>query len=769
MTEVNEKKKSVGKRSSIKTRLMIAFLGLSLIPLLAIAIVSFMVSQNTIQSITTNNLQSTGLIQIATLQNWLNTFKSNVNVLAEVPSIKSMDPVTAQSTVSTFIKKWTQYDGMFVAGTDKITIATDDGKTRDLSTRAYMDGALKGTLVLSQPVVSAATGHVIIVAAAPIFKDDKVVGVAAITAATESIKEILNATKIGETGEAYLINSEGMFITPSKYDEKLKALGMIEEKSELKLIIETEAAKAIAEGKSGSGVYTGYLGNEVIGTYQSIPELGWGLIVEQDKNEALSSVTQLRNISIILFVISGIIVAVIAFLMAGSIANPIKKMADIAQNLALGKINQNVIHQSKDEVGELADSFRSMINYQQEMAATAGKIADGNLTIMVKPLSDEDTLGHAFLRMVSNLHQAINNVSKNTITLNAASGQLANASRQAGTATTQIATTIQQVATGTAQQTDATSRTASAVEQMSRAIDGVAKGAQEQANAVTKMAGLSSQISSAIEQVSINAKEATNGAKDASNTANNGAEIVSATIQGMSTIQQKVNLSASKVEEMGSRSDQIGAIVATIEDIASQTNLLALNAAIEAARAGEHGKGFAVVADEVRKLAEKSSTATKEIGGLIKGIQQTVGEAVVAMHESAQEVESGSKLASDAGVALKNILKSSEAVQELAERVTKASQQMLSLSNELITAADEVSAIVEENTAATEEMAAGSTEITHAIENIASVSEENSASVEEVSAAAEEMSAQVEEVSSSADSLSHMSDELQKIVNIFTL
>jgi methyl-accepting chemotaxis protein len=244
---------------------------------------------------------------------------------------------------------------------------------------------------------------------------------------------------------------------------------------------------------------------------------------------------------------------------------------------------------------------------------------------------------------------------------------------------------------------------------------------------------------------------------------------VEETIQSMQKIQVKVNFTGQKVQEMGQRSEQIGTIVQTVENIASQTNLLALNAAIEAARAGEHGKGFAVVADEVRKLAEKSAGATKEISGLVKSIQSTVSEAVQAMKESTNEVKNGVELANQSGEALGTILESAIDGQKSGETISAAAARMGTMASELVNAIDMVSAVVKENTASAEEMAAGSIEVNKAIDNIASVSEENSASTEEVSASAEEMSAQVEEVTASAQSLAEMAQTMQELVSQFKL
>jgi methyl-accepting chemotaxis protein len=257
------------------------------------------------------------------------------------------------------------------------------------------------------------------------------------------------------------------------------------------------------------------------------------------------------------------------------------------------------------------------------------------------------------------------------------------------------------------------------------------------------------------------------GSDEAARVAHSGVQTIEEILRGMESIKAKVGLSAQKVQEMGASSDRIGAILETIDDIASQTSLLALNATIEAERAGEHGRGFAVVASEVRRLADRSAASTAEIAGGIEDMQKTVAEAVSAMGEGVAEVGKGVERSRQSGQVLAAIKETSELVNLQVQEVFKASQNMDSAFRELDRALQDVSTVVEENTTAAEKMSKSAEEFTLEIEKIAGLSEENSLAMEKVSGNTEEMNDQMEEVSASAQTLAEMAQAMQEIVAQF--
>lgn len=226
--------------------------------------------------------------------------------------------------------------------------------------------------------------------------------------------------------------------------------------------------------------------------------------------------------------------------------------------------------------------------------------------------------------------------------------------------------------------------------------------AEQMASASHEVVGQANTVATASEEMSAtsmdianNCHRAAESSNQASKTAQAGAGIVKNTVDGMTRIADKVRSSATVVEQLGTRSDQIGEIVATIEDIADQTNLLALNAAIEAARAGEQGRGFAVVADEVRALAERTSRATREIGEMIKNIQSETRKAVAAMEDGVREVQQGTTEAARSGQALEEILEKINEVTNQISQIATAAEEQTATTREISNNIQQISDVVE--------------------------------------------------------------------------
>ena len=344
----------------------------------------------------------------------------------------------------------------------------------------------------------------------------------------------------------------------------------------------------------------------------------------------------------------------------------------------------------------------------KEIAEGEGDLTQG---IFIKTRDELGEMASSFNLMVGKLRELIKSVASSAEQVAAASEQLSASAEETTKSTELIASTVQEVAAG---------------------ADKQVQNLNETNVTVTHLTSLVNQVVERAEIVSSTSVQASDKAVD-------GNQSISNIIYHMDEINVTVNRLADKVRTLGDRSSQINQIIGVITGIANQTNLLALNAAIEAARAGEHGKGFAVVADEVRKLAEQSSNSAQQIAALISDIETDTAETVYTMNDTTNKVSDGIGLIQEAGSAFQLIEK----------------------------AVQEVSFQIQEVKSAIHELSAGSAQVEKGVEIVAAISNGTAGGTQSISASAEEQLAAMEEITASSTSLTRMAEELQDLIKKF--
>jgi methyl-accepting chemotaxis protein len=385
----------------------------------------------------------------------------------------------------------------------------------------------------------------------------------------------------------------------------------------------------------------------------------------------------IRNILLrIIYVGAGSLLAlsIITVILATIIIAPVRDLMRVAEALGSGDLSKKANVKSADELGQLGTTLNNTIDRLQGLVQTE---------------ADRDKMQHQVMDLLS-------------IVSGAAEGDLTVKAEVTADALGSVADAFNLMINGLTALVSQASSVAHEIQSSTgdilQASERMRRGAEQQTAQIHGASGAVNEMSHTIQRMAENAEAATQASLKATQAAVKGGSSVAETIKGMQRIRAAVQTTGKKIKGLGERSLEIGAIIEVINEIATQTNLLALNAAIEAARAGEQGKGFAVVADEVRKLAERAARATKDITSLIKGIQVETSEAVTVMEEGTREVEEGTKLADQAGAALREIEQIVKQTSGLVTDITNSAANQVKVSESVVTSMDSISKLTQDTT-----------------------------------------------------------------------
>lgn len=492
------------------------------------------------------------------------------------------------------------------------------------------------------------------------------------------------------------------------------------------------------------------------------------LMNESSAQEALDSISRWNvAIAVVTLALAGIV----AWFSSRVIVRPILALVETARQIAKGDLTQRAEIRSRDEIGSLAEAFNGMaanlertvknLMQSQSKLKSVVEAVDSRSQLVITRVDEQRSVIDETYHSIDQLNSGVRKITDNVEALSASS-------EETSSSMLEMVASMEEVSRHTETLFNSVEDTASATHEMVSSINEVDQNASYLTNFVTDTSSSMVEMSASIAQVEANAARSYDLAIAVSDAAESGMRAVRETMDGMEQIRQSVVEANAVVARLGERSVAIGKILNVIEDVAEQTNLLALNAAILAAQAGEHGKGFSVVAAEIRELSERTASSTRDIANLIRAVQDEVENALRATSAGSNLVENGVALSHDAGKALNKILESASKASNMGKEIAGATREQATGSETVTRAVDRLQSMVGQINSATRQQAQGSDHILRAVEQMREVTKyvrqamvEQKSGSSMISAAAERMIEMIHEIFQVA---ANQASESEKIV-----